>query len=53
MRIANEIPEVVYAIFRVSSIRTNPSCEIYVDPHHLISDGRLSIVSDVEIVPKA
>jgi hypothetical protein len=43
-----QAPEQVYVIFRVSNIHAVPQLKIFVDPHRLLFDGELQIVSSIE-----
>jgi len=48
----DSIPKEIYVIFRVYDVRASlPSYIVYTDPHRLLHDGDLRIVSDVDVLP--
>ena len=51
MSIGNkQIPKHVYVLVRISSVRSQPSVQMYPDPWRLLAEGRLRHVSDVDMV---
>jgi hypothetical protein len=45
------IPEEVYVLLRVSSVRTPPATfGVYIDPHLRLYEGKLQIVNEVYMV---
>jgi hypothetical protein len=49
IREPGKIPTDIYVLIRVWNIRDRPAWKFYADPHSLVYDGRLRIVSEVAI----
>ena len=47
--VGHTAPQNIYVLVRVSSVRSQPSVQMYPDPWRLLCEGRLKHVSDVDM----